>query len=67
VSSLNNTDEYWILQELDDHRILMKFSRDFDQNSGIGPQNQDVIRILQELDDHGILLEFCTTNKVVGL
>ena len=29
----NNSDDYRILQELDDHRILMKFSRAFDQNS----------------------------------
>ena len=29
----NNSDDYQILQELDDHRILMKFSRAFDQNS----------------------------------
>ena len=35
----NNSDDYWIYQELDDHGILMKFSRDFDQNSGIWPQN----------------------------
>ena len=27
------TEDYRILQELDDHRILMKFSRAFDQNS----------------------------------
>jgi hypothetical protein len=29
----NNSDDYQILQELDDHRIIMKLSRDFDQNS----------------------------------
>ena len=29
----NNSDDYRILQELDDHRIHMKFSRAFDQNS----------------------------------
>ena len=33
-------------KKLDDHRILVKFQRDFDQN------------YFQELDDHGILMKF---------
>ena len=28
-----NLDDYQILQELDDHGILVKFQRDFDKNS----------------------------------
>ena len=32
-------------QELDDHRILVKFF-------------QDLIRIFQDIDDHGILMKF---------
>ena len=35
-----------LIKKLDDHRILVKFQRDFDQN------------YFQELDDHGILMEF---------
>ena len=34
------------IKKLDDHRILVKFQRDFDQNS------------FQEIDDHGILIKF---------
>ena len=41
----NNSDDYWILQGLDDHGFLVKFFKDFNQNS------------LQELDDHGILMK----------
>ena len=41
----NNSDDYRILQELYDHRILVKFVL-------------DLIRILQEIDDHGILMKF---------
>ena len=42
-----NSGDYWILQELDDHRILMEFRKDFDQN------------YLKELDDHRIsILDF---------
>ena len=33
-------------KKLDDHRILVKFQRDFDQNS------------FPEIDDHGILIKF---------
>ena len=60
--------------ELDDHRILIKFFEDFDQNSGSQPiiqmtteffKNQitteffwDLIRIFQEMDDHGFLMKF---------
>ena len=41
----NNSDNYEIIQELEDHRILVKFF-------------QDLIRILQEIDDCGILMKF---------
>ena len=34
------------IKKLDDYGILMKFQRDFDQNS------------FKELDDHGILVKF---------
>ena len=34
------------IKKLDDHIILVKFQRDFDQNS------------FQEIDDHGILIKF---------
>ena len=34
------------IKKLDDHRILVKFQRDFDQN------------YFQELDDQGILMKF---------
>ena len=33
VLESNNSDQYQILQELGDHGILVKFQRDFDQNS----------------------------------
>ena len=46
VLESNNSDQYQILQELGDHGILVKFQRDFDQNS------------FQEIDDHGILIKF---------
>ena len=39
VLESNNSDDYHILRELDDHGILVKFQRNFDQNS------------FQELDD----------------
>jgi hypothetical protein len=35
LEELNDRNSHEILQELDDHRILMKSSRDSDQNSGI--------------------------------
>ena len=35
-----NSDDYQIVHDLDDHRILLKFFKDFDQN------------YFQELDDH---------------
>ena len=41
----NNSDDYEILQELDDNRILAKFF-------------WDLIRIFEEIDDHGILMKF---------
>ena len=41
----NNSDDYEILQELDDNRILVKFF-------------WDLIRIFEEVDDHGILMKF---------
>ena len=41
----NNSNDYEILQKLDDHRILFKFF-------------QDLIRIFQEIDDHRILMKF---------
>jgi hypothetical protein len=31
----NNSDDYQILQQLNDHMILIKNSRDFDQNSRV--------------------------------
>ena len=40
----NNSDDYEILQELDDNRILVKF--------------WDLIRIFEDIDDHGILMKF---------
>ena len=40
----NNSDDYRILQELYDHRILVKFVL-------------DLIRILKEIDDHGIIVK----------
>ena len=42
----NNSDDYEILQELDDHRILVKFFQDFNR------------KIFQELDDHRIHMKF---------
>ena len=42
----NNSDDYEILQELDDHGILVIFFQDFNQN------------YFQELDDHRILMKF---------
>ena len=42
----NNSNDYQILQEIDDHGILMKFQDNFDQNS------------FQEIDDYGILMKF---------
>jgi hypothetical protein len=41
-----NSDDYEILQELDDRGILVKFFQDFNQN------------YVQELDDHRILMKF---------
>ena len=41
----NNSDDYEILQELDDSRILVKCF-------------WDLIRIFEEIDDHGILMKF---------
>ena len=43
-----NLDDYQILQELDDHGILVKFQRDFDKNS------------FQDWNDHGIIQVFCS-------
>ena len=43
VLESNNSDQYQILQELGDHGILVKFQRNFDQNS------------FQDIDDPGIL------------
>ena len=34
---LIKSDEYGFFKELDDHRIHMKFFKDFDQNSGCQP------------------------------
>ncbi len=45
----NNSNDYQIHQKVDDLRIFIKFSLDFDQNS--------VLRI-RKLDDHGILVKF---------
>ena len=42
---VSNSDDYEILQELDDHRIVVKFF-------------WELIRILQEIDDHKILMKF---------
>ena len=44
----NNFDDYQILQELDDHGILVKFQRDFDKNS------------FQDWNDHGVIQVFCS-------
>ena len=41
----NNSDDYEILKELDDYKILDKFF-------------QDLIRIFQEVDDYRILMKF---------
>ena len=46
VLESNNSDDYHILRELDDHGILVKFQRNFDQNS------------FQSLNDYGILQGF---------
>ena len=43
LQELNDRNSHEILQELDDHRILMKFSRAFDQNSYV--RFQGLIRI----------------------
>ena len=54
----NNLDDYEILRELDDHRIVMKIFNDFNQNSGGQPawlfNNLDDYEILGELDDQRI-------------
>ena len=42
----NSSDDYEVLQELDDHGILVKFFQDFNQN------------YFQELNDHRILKKF---------
>ena len=44
----DNSDDYRILQELDDHWILAKFLE----------TRWHLIRIFQEIDDHGILVKF---------
>ena len=46
VLESNNSDQYQILQKLGDHGILVKFQRNFDQNS------------FQGLNDYGILQGF---------
>ena len=50
-----------ILQELDDHGIIVKIFIDFDQNSfkpALLAKKSDYYRILQELYDHRILVKF---------
>ena len=51
-----------ILQEIDDHGIIVKIFIGFDQNSVSQPallyNNSDDCRILQELYDHRILVKF---------
>ena len=49
------------IRQLDDHRILLKLFKNFDQNSGGQPQYpiiQMTFEFLEELDDHGILVKF---------
>ena len=53
VLESNNSDQYQILQELGDHGILVKFQRDFDQNSF---QDLDDPEILQRIP---MVTEFC--------
>ena len=50
-----------ILQELDNHGIIVKIFIDFDQNSfkpALLAKKSDYYRILQELYDHRILVKF---------
>ena len=62
-----NSDDLQILQKLDDPRILIKLSLDFDQNSAdsfwkwltFGKlRNSYEISYVQELGDHRILVQF---------
>ena len=59
----NNFDDYQILQELDDHEILVKFQMDFDQNSFKIWMTTKFFKnfdqnSFQELDDHRIVMKF---------
>ena len=50
-----------ILQEIDDHGVIVKIFIDLDQNSvkpALLANNSDDYRILQELYDHKILVKF---------
>ena len=53
TAELDNYFDQNSCQELDDLKILVRFFKDFDQNSG-----GQMTEILQELDDHGILTKF---------
>ena len=48
----NHSDDYGILQELDDHSILTLDSKDFDQNFGGQPKLPTY-----QSDDYGMLIE----------
>ena len=49
TAELDNYFDQNSCQELDDLKILVRFFKDFDQNSG-----GQMTEIIQEFDDHGI-------------